>query len=103
MKFSDFKKMRLSNRWKDNMVTVWLDEEMESCPTNHIIVRPSEKIDLRVFLGMSVYIHTQSYSAKLAAMYQELQKHASFILVGVIDFGDDLGWKWSREYGEGMV
>ncbi len=52
-----------------------------------------ERLDLRCLVGLSVFIHAEAYSAKLVRLYERVKEHAAFVMVVIVDFGDDLGWK----------
>ncbi len=101
MNVRDLMTKRLQKEWERDSVNLWLAEAIEPPNPLDVVVAPNEaaRIDFRPFYGMSVFICAQTYDDTLVAMVDRLKESASFILVAVIDFGNELGWKWSREFG----
>lgn len=97
----EFTKLRLENKWKGNSITVWLSDDMISMG-DHLVFKEksASRVDTRIFLGMSVFLCAQSYNDRVLRFYEKLKENASFILVGLIDFGDEVGWKWNHRTGE---
>lgn len=88
----------------DSFVTLWLDcgisdrdEKLEIAIDATTAVG---RIDLRPLVGMSVAIHADVYSERLTKLYERTKEHASFVIVAIKDFGEELGWKWHRLHGE---
>lgn len=104
MTLADFYKLRQTKDCPRDVV-IWLDDTMIAPLDNHIVVGKAQmrELDVRYFLGMEVFIYTDKYSQWLLDVLEQLKKTAAFILVGLTDFGDDLGWTWTKQTGEQAV
>ena len=56
--------------------------------------------DLRPFVRCDVHLHANKYSKEVGELYERLKEYADTITVLVAEFGDDLGWWWSKETGQ---
>lgn len=104
MTLEELTQQRIKKTLSAHQVTIWLDG-LYQCRTDAKEIALSEfvnveRLDLRCLVGMSVFIHAERYSNKLARLYERTKQHAAFVMVAVADFGDDLGWKWHRLHGE---
>ncbi len=104
MTLEDLTQQRLTKTFSGASVTIWLDDQyFPTNGSNQIVLSESvnvERLDLRSLVGLAVYIHADRYSHKLVRLYERTKEHAAFILVAILDFGNDLGWKWHRLHGE---
>ena len=104
MTLDDLKQNRLNGALPCDSVTIWLDDEYKPLPSAQEIVLGAkvnvDRLDLRPLVGLSIFIHADGYTGRLARLYRRLQEYAAFILVAIIDFDDELGWKWTRLHGE---
>lgn len=104
MTLEELTQQRLTNRLSAHRVTLWLDGLYQPLPgSKEIALNDSvnvERLDLRCLVGMSVFIHAEHYTDKLVRLYQRVKEHASFVMVAITDFGDELGWQWHRLHGE---
>lgn len=97
--------IRMERRWpSDLFVTLWLDcgyqardDKPEVSIDESISVR---RIDLRALVGLPVAIHAESYTDRLSTLFNRVKEHASFAMVAVSDFGDELGFAWSKLHGD---
>lgn len=99
MDFSKFKKLRESNKYREDFVRVWIDDEFTNQFDNDIPFKTDvdlNKVDFRYFADLKIFLHAESYSQKLVDFYNKLKDHTDFVLVGITDFGEDLGWKFVR-------
>jgi len=63
------------------------------------VIRPEDRIselDLRVFAGLNVFIHTRKYDDRAAAIFKALQNHAAYVCLVVLDWADDFGIDWRK-------
>lgn len=104
MTLDELKQNRLAGMLPCTSVTIWLDDEYQHLPKAQEIILGAkvnvDRLDLRPLVGLSVFIHAERYTDRLARLYRRLQEYAAFIMVAIIDFGDELGWKWTRLHGE---
>lgn len=104
MTLEELTKQRLKRAYSAHQVTLWLDGLYQPLPeAKEIALNDSvnvERLDLRCLVGLSVFIHAEHYTDKLARLYERVKEHAAFVMVAVADFGDELGWKWHRLHGE---
>lgn len=104
MTLEELTQQRLRKTLSAHQVTLWLDGLYLPLPgSNQIALSESvnvERLDLRCLVGLSVFIHAEQYTDKLARLYQRVKEHAAFVMVAITDFGDELGWKWHRLHGE---
>lgn len=56
--------------------------------------------DLRPFVRCDVHLHAAKYSKEMGELYERMKDYADTITVLVAEFGDDLGWWWSKETGQ---
>lgn len=97
--------IRMTRQWPAEVfVTLWLDCDYES-RSNKPEVSIEEgasprRIDFRPLVGLSVAIHAKKYSERLVSLVERVKEHAAFVMVAVEDFGDELGFAWSRLHGE---
>lgn len=101
MKVRDLMTKRLQQEWNRDSVNLWLADEFEPHNNHDVVVEPKSaaRIDFRPFYGLNVFVCAQTYDETLVAMVERLKQSASFILVAILDFGEELGWKWSRDFG----
>jgi hypothetical protein len=104
MTLEELKQHRLAKTFSGDAVTIWLDAQYLPLPDSKEIALSLnaniERLDLRPLVGLSVFVHAYSYSDKLVRLYERIKEHAAFAMVVIVDFGDDLGWKWHRLNGE---
>jgi hypothetical protein len=104
MTLEELTQQRLKRAYSAHQVTLWLDGLYQPLPeAKEIALNESvnvERLDLRCLVGLSVFIHAERYTDKLARLYERVKEHAAFVMVAVADFGDELGWKWHRLHGE---
>lgn len=101
MKVRDLMNKRLQKSWDRDSVNLWVFDDYEPSSKHDVAIehKKAARIDFRPFYGLSVFVCAQSYDDVLVTMVERLKQSANFILVAILDFGDDLGWKWSREMG----
>lgn len=102
MTLEDFIAKRKAGKYKKNWVRVWLDQEFSTELPSDIPVKTNAmapRFDARPFVGMSVFITTEKYDTDAMRVFESLHNVASFVLIAFTDFGDDIGWKWSKETG----
>ena len=51
-----------------------------------------KRADVRAFAGLPVFVHAQGYTPALLTLVDRIKEISGFILVAVLDFGNDLGW-----------
>lgn len=91
MTADDFMKARLAGDCPES-VTVWLgDDSPRECDVA-VPVGQVKRADVRAFAGLPVFVHAQSYTPALLTLVDRIKLVSSFILVAVLDFGNDLGW-----------
>lgn len=91
MTADDFMKARLAGGCPE-LVTVWLgDDSPRECDVA-VPVGQVKRADVRAFAGLPVFVHAQSYTPALLTLVDRIKQFSSFILVAVLDFGNDLGW-----------
>lgn len=102
MTLQDFYAQRASGSYRRPDITIWLDDTMVCPVDSHIVVGKAQMKDLdhRYFIGMSVFVYAESYSDWLLETLEKIKQSAVYILVGLTDFGDDLGWQWEKSIGE---
>lgn len=105
MTLADFYTRRVDGSYDRDDVVIWLDDTMDCPADSHIVVGKAnmKDLDIRYFKGMAVFVYAEKYSDWLLDTLERLKKTADFILVGLSDFGDDLGWKWTRELGDQAI
>lgn len=96
--------IRMSRQWPaDLFVTLWLDCEYESRQNKPEVsidgVSPL-RLDFRPLVGLPVAIHAKKYSERLVKLTERVKEQASFVMVAIEDFGEDLGFAWSRLHGD---
>lgn len=97
--------IRMSRRWpSDLFVTLWLDcgyasrdDKPEVSLDEGVSVG---RIDLRALVGLPVAIHAESYTERLSTLFNRVKEQASFVLVAVSGFGDDVGFAWDKLHGD---
>lgn len=102
MTLAEFKKKRLAGKFKSPVVNLWIDSEYKVKSENEVVVKSDislAKFDGRLFYGLPVFIHSENYTKVVQEIYEELKKHTEFIVVALTDFGEDLGWKWTKREG----
>lgn len=101
MKVRDLLNKRLQGKWDSDSVNLWMFDDYEPLHKNDVAISrvKAPRIDYRPFKDLSVFVCAQSYDEPLLAMVDRLKESANFILVAILDFGDELGWKWSRDLG----
>ena len=101
MKVRDLMNKRLQKSWDRESVNLWLLDDYEPANKHDVAIdhRKAGRIDFRPFYGLNVYVIAQTYDDTLVAMVERLKESANFILVAIMDFGEELGWKWSRDRG----
>lgn len=102
MTLKDFYKQRVEGVYDHSDVILWLDDTMDCPADRHIVVGKfnMRELDIRFFKGMAVFVYAEKYSDWLLETIERLKKTADFIFVGLTEFGDDLGWSWTRETGD---
>ena len=105
MTLNDFYKARIDGPFEGTDITVWLDDTIVPPLQSHLVIETSDidALDYRMFSGLNVYVYAESYTQPLLDALERFKKTASFILVGLIDFGDELGWTWTKANGEKPV
>lgn len=91
MNADEFMKTRLAGDCPES-VTIWLaDEAPRECD---VAVPESlvKRVDVRAFAGLPVFLHAKSYTPALLTLVDRIKEISGFILVAVLDFGNDLGW-----------
>lgn len=91
MTADDFMKARLAGDWPES-VTVWLGDDSPREFDVAVPVGQVKRFDVRAFAGLPVFLHAQSYTPALLTLVDRIKKVTGFILVAVLDFGNDLGW-----------
>lgn len=101
MKVRDLMNKRMQQKWDRDSVNLWLFDDYEPANKHDVVIehKKAGRIDFRPFYGLNVFVCAQSYDETLVAMVDRLKQSANFILVAIIDFGEELGWKWSRDFG----
>lgn len=104
MTLDELKQQRLDKTFSGDSVTLLVNGLYQPLGSaKEIALNDSvnvERLDLRPLVGLSVFIHAEKYTERLARLYARAKEHAAFVLVAIIDFGDELGFKWSRLHGE---
>ncbi len=91
MTADDFMKARLAGDCPES-VTVWLgDESPRECDVA-VPLGLVKRADVRAFAGLPVFVHAQGYTPALLTLVDRIKEISGFILVAVLDFGNDLGW-----------
>lgn len=101
MKVREFLEKRKQKSFDRDSVNLWVAEDFHPVNPADVVIEPNKaaRIDFRPFYGLNVYVVAPTYDESLVAMVERLKESARFILVAVMDFGEELGWKWSRETG----
>lgn len=100
MKISEFQKRRVAGELQTDIVELWIDDEIETWRDNQVQFAEGKVLTVsqaRAFVGLSVFIHTKHYSEKLVKTFENLQRHASYILVAITDFESELGFDWRKQ------
>lgn len=103
MNLNEFKKLRLKDKYRYDHVRLWVDTDYEHPEENEVVVKSDmdvKKFDARLFYGLPVYLYSEKYTDTVVGIYEKLKDHTEFVLVALTDFGDDLGWKWTKTQGE---
>ena len=106
MTLNDFKKKRLAGQYGFDHVRVWVDSARCNPSETEVVLKDDVNVvrfDARLFYGLSVFLYADQYSETIAKIYEKLKAHAAFILVALVDFGDEIGWKWSKAAGEQQI
>lgn len=91
MTADEFMKARLAGDCPES-VTVWLgDESPRECDVA-VPLGLVKRADVRAFAGLPVFVHAQGYTPALLTLVDRIKEISGFILVAVLDFGNDLGW-----------
>lgn len=101
MKVRDLLEKRKQRNWTRDSVNLWVFDDYEPPNQSDVVVshKKAGRIDFRPFYGLSVFVCAQSYDDTLVRMVDRLKESANFIMVAILDFGDEIGWKWSRDVG----
>lgn len=102
MTLADFYEARKTGAYDRDDVVIWLDDTMDCPVDSHIVVGKANmrELDIRYFKGMAVFVYAEKYSEWLVETTEKIKRTADFLFVGLTAFGDDIGWKWSRELGD---
>lgn len=102
MTLQEFYTLRADGKYPHRDVVVWLDDLMSPPLPRHMVVDASniKDLDVRYFKGMDVFVYTDKYSDWLLEVLEKLKTTAAFILIALTEFGDDLGWKWTKQNGD---
>ena len=94
MTAKEFMALRLANGFAGQSITVWLDDQIDA-QTRDIVIREGEvkRVDVRALAGLPVFLHAESYSQALVDLVARIKMHTKFLLVAIVGFGEDLGWK----------
>jgi len=101
MKVRELLEKRKQRSWDRDSVNLWLMDDYEPFHKHDVVVPHNKagRIDFRPFYGLNVFVCAPTYDETLVTMVDRLKQSANFILVAILDFGEELGWKWSREEG----
>lgn len=101
MKVRELLEKRKQRSWDRDSVNLWVLDDYEPFHKHDVAIEPHKagRIDFRPFYGLNVFVCAKTYDDALVAMVERLKQSANFILVAILDFGEELGWKWSREDG----
>lgn len=100
MTLAEFAKLRASEDLKTDIVELWVDDQFNPWRDNQVMYPETRRVrphDFRVFVGLSVFVHTTKYTAQVVEIFEGLKKFSNYILVAVADFGDDLGFEFRKE------
>lgn len=64
------------------------------------VIRSADRIvdlDLRVFKGLNVFVHTADYTDRAAELFNALKTVSAYVCLVVLNWGDDFGIDWRAE------
>lgn len=99
MTLAEFAALRAADCLETDVAELWIDDEFSPWRDNQVTYPETRRVrphDFRVFVGLSVFVHTAKYTNQVVEIFDGLKKYADYVLVAVVDFGEDLGFEFRK-------